>query len=188
MCFVSFVVKKFITTKSTKVTKFSSGLCAFRIFSARVLSSEITGFMRRTVRLRRSFSRLETISTHRITRGPSRRAAVLQFLQHSLELSKVSMSMGMDNFGRKVRRHPKVRSVGISLRLLDLSVGNFLPLATICFSFRAGSQLGRIYPPSQKTTAVRPWMNARVRTLRSSQSEEGASADFAEELRKIPRA
>jgi hypothetical protein len=185
---VSFVVKKFITTKSTKVTKFSSGRCAFRIFSARVLSSEINEFMRRSVRLRRSLSRLETISTHRITRGPSRRAAVLQFLQHSLELSKVSMSMGMDISGRKARGHPKLLPEGISLRLPDLSVGNFLPLATICFSFCAGSQPGRIYPPSQKTTAVRPWMNARGGPSEARRAKEGASADFAEELRKIPRA
>jgi hypothetical protein len=140
--------------------------------------------MRRSVRLRRSLSRLETISTHRITRGPSRRAAVLQFLQHSLELSKVSMSMGMDDFGRKARRHPKLLTEGISLRLLDLSVGNFLPLATICFSFRAGSQHGRIYPPSQKTTAVRPWMNARGRTLRSSQSEGGCFGGFRRRTEK----
>jgi hypothetical protein len=49
------------------------------------------------------------------------------------------MSIGMDDFGRKARCHPKVRSEGIFLRLLDLSVGNFLPLAMICFSARAGS-------------------------------------------------
>jgi hypothetical protein len=38
------------------------------------------------------------------------------------------MSMGMDISGRKALRHPKVRYEGISLRLLDLSVGNFLLL------------------------------------------------------------
>jgi hypothetical protein len=53
--------------------------------------------------------------------------------------------MGMDEFSRKARRHPKLLSEGISLRLLELSVGNSLPLATICFSFRAGYQLCRIY-------------------------------------------
>ena len=125
----------------------------------------------------------------------------------------MSTSVGINNFRRTAPDRRGGRAEGISLRLLDLSVGNFLPLAMICFSFRAGSQHGRIYPPSQKTTAVRPWMNARggpsalrpiafgrraearrAPGLRSRSGrfggvgKEGASADFAEELRKIPRA
>ncbi|MFB3061319.1 MAG: hypothetical protein ACE10C_08125, partial [Candidatus Binatia bacterium] len=62
-----------------------------------------------------------------------------------------------------------------------------------------------IYPPSQKTTAVRPWMNAhdgpsearlapwstphgrdeslRVRTHSTGQAKEGAPADSGEEMK-----
>ena len=45
------------------------------------------------------------------------------------------------------------------------------------------------YPPSQKTTAVRLWMNARggPSEVPRSGTKEGASADFAEEM-KPPRA
>ncbi len=66
-------------------------------------------------------------------------------------------------------------------------------------------QMTSFHPPSQNTTAVRPWMNAkggppearlapwsthhgrdeslRVRTYSTGQAKEGASADFAEEMK-----
>jgi len=37
------------------------------------------------------------------------------------------------------------------------------------------------YPPSQKTRAVRPWMNASGGPSEARRAKEGASADFAEE-------
>ena len=39
------------------------------------------------------------------------------------------------------------------------------------------------YPPSQKTTALRPWINARGGPSEARRAKEGASADFAEEMK-----
>ncbi len=48
-----------------------------------------------------------------------------------------------------------------------------------CLPPRRGHWL--FYPPSQKTTAVRPWMNAHDGPSEAPRAKEGASADSAEE-------
>ncbi len=40
-----------------------------------------------------------------------------------------------------------------------------------------------LYPPSQKTTGVSPWMNAGAGPFEARRAKEGASADFAEEMK-----
>ena len=39
------------------------------------------------------------------------------------------------------------------------------------------------YPPSQKARAVRPWMNGTGGPSEARRAKEGASADFAEEMK-----
>ena len=43
--------------------------------------------------------------------------------------------------------------------------------------------LNEIYPPSQKTLGVSPRMNAEVGPSEAQRTKEGASADFAEEMK-----
>jgi len=41
--------------------------------------------------------------------------------------------------------------------------------------------LERLYPPSQKTMGVSPWINATVGPSEARRAKEGASADSAED-------
>ncbi len=47
--------------------------------------------------------------------------------------------------------------------------------------FRKQALRAGIYPPSQKTMGVGPWMNATVGSSEARRAKEGASADSAEE-------